>query len=101
MIQIAPHTARGELEVGVERDYPLPHCGLNSPIDIDGSLWEPVGAHEGSGGPLNEAQIGDLINPTTTVVVLTSPEFLQMRTPTGAVVLLARHDGPREYIGCD
>ena len=87
--------------MGVARDLTLGHCGLISPIDMDGSLWDPIGGHDGSGGGLTEDQQGELINASTVVVVLTDPDTAELRTPLGAVITLARHDGPRPYAMCD
>jgi len=99
--EIAPHSRRGELEIGVARNFPLAHCGLASPIDIDGSLWDPIGGHNGAGGALTEDQVGDLINGTQTVVVLIDSDTMELLSANGAVVTLTRHDGPRGYFGCD
>lgn len=78
----------------------LGHCGLISPIDMDGSLWDPIGGHDGAGGPLTEDQLGELINATPVVVVLTDPNTAVLQTPLGAVITLTRHDGPRDYFLC-
>ena len=98
---VESHSRPGELEVGVARNFPLGHCGLMSPIDIDGALWDPIAAHDGSGGPLTDDQLGELINATPTVVELTDANTAELRTPLGAVITLARHDGPRAYLLCD
>jgi hypothetical protein len=100
-VEIGPQSPDGELELGVERDFILGHCGLISPIDIDGSLWDPVGGDNGLGDELNDLQRSELINSTSTVVVLIAPDRLEMLTPLGAVITLTRHDGPRSYFGCD
>ena len=42
--------------MGFEQTYTLEHCGLISPIDVDGSLWDPVFGDDGHGGPLTEDQ---------------------------------------------
>lgn len=89
------------MEVGVARNFPLGHCGLGTPIDIDGSLWDPVSGQKADGGPLTDDHIGELINSTPTTIVLTDANKMQMTTPLGAVIVLARHDGPRSYFLCD
>jgi hypothetical protein len=94
---LSPQTPRGELIVGEERDYTLGHCGLSSPIDIDGSLWDPIG----SSAQLTDAQEGELINATPAVVVLIEADTMEMRTPAGATLTLTRHQGARSYFGCD
>jgi hypothetical protein len=100
-VEIGPQSPDGELELDVERDFALGHCGLSSPIDIDGSLWDPIGGDNGAGGELNDLQRNELINVTSTVVVLISEDRLLMLTPQGAVITLARHAGPRDYFLCD
>jgi len=99
--EITPQTPPGELEVGIARDLTLGHCGLISPIDMDGSLWDPIGGHDGSGGGLTEDQLGELINATPVVVVLIDSDTAVLRTPLSAVITVARHDGPRPYGLCD
>jgi len=98
---VESHSRSRELEIGVARNFQLGHCGLISPIDFDGSLWDPIGGHDGNGGPLTEAQMGELVNATPTVVELTDANAAQLLTPFGAVITLARHDGPRPYFLCD
>jgi hypothetical protein len=84
---------------GERSGFSLGHCGLASPIDYDGSLWDVVGAQDLSGGPLTEAQIGDLINQTQGVIVVEGDrgEFLSR---SRALVELRRHQGAKEYPLC-
>jgi hypothetical protein len=98
---IAPHTPAGELNVGESGNFQLGHCGLMSPIDIDGSLWDPIGYHLPNGGQLTDVQEGELINSTPTVVRLAAADTLELLTPSGMTVVLNRHDGPRDYFLCD
>jgi len=95
--EVAPRTPSGELVAGEARDYTLGHCGLSSPVDIDGSLWDPIG----SAAPLTDVHEGELINSTATQVVLVDENTMAMTTPAGAVITLTRHDGPRRYYLCD
>ena len=67
--------------------YQLGHCGLVSPVDIDGSLWDPTGYWTLNGAPATPAQEGELINATSVEVVLTLPNTLEMRTPAGLTVV--------------
>ena len=99
--ELSAQTQLGEIALGESRDFTLGHCGLISPVDIDGSLWDAIGGHNGTGGPLTEDQLGDLINATPTVVTLVDAQTLEMSTSHGAVVTLTRHDGPRRYLLCD
>jgi hypothetical protein len=87
--------------MGVATMLTLGHCGLGSPLDFDGSLWDPVGGHDGRGAPLNEQQVGELINATDVAVTLVDPRTAWLVTRSGAVILLARHAGPRNYFLCD
>ena len=98
---IEPHSPTGELSVGVSSGFVLGHCGLVSPVDIDGNLWDPIGGQDGNGGPLTEDQIGELINATSTLVTLTDPNTMLMTTPRGAQITLTRHQGSRRYFLCD
>jgi hypothetical protein len=99
--EISAHTPSGELVMAVPLNYRLGHCGLISPIDIDGSLWDPVGGRTSAGEPLTGDPLGELINATQTVVVLVAPDTMELQTPSGNVVVLTRHDGPRRYFLCD
>ena len=40
-ITLMPISPRGAI-VGVAYSYDMPHCGIASPIDIDGSFWDPL-----------------------------------------------------------
>ena len=99
-VELTAVTPPDELTVGEARNYVLEHCGLVSPVDIDGSFWDPVGGHNGRGGPLTDDQIGDLVNATPTVVILIDEETMEMQTRHGAVITLIRHEGPRRYLFC-
>ena len=94
-------TPPGSVPAGVEQTFVLGHCGLSSPIDIDGALWDPAAADDGQSGPLTEVQVGELINSTPVLLVLVDDQTMLMATPAGARVLLERHHGPRLYHGCD
>jgi hypothetical protein len=95
--EVAPISPADELEIGLAVNYTIGHCGLGTPIDVDGSLWDPVG----SAAVLTEAQRGEMVNETSVVMVLIDDETLQMQTPSGALLTLTRHDGPRRYFLCD
>lgn len=78
---------------GPVSELTLGHCGLNSPIDLDGSLWDPV-------GPIDQTH-PDLINAAPATFSLATPNAATLRTEGGAVVQLVRYDGARHYPGCD
>jgi hypothetical protein len=100
-VMIEPVSPVGESTLGVEAGIDLGHCGLVSPLDFDGSLWDPVGAHDGRGAPLSEDNVGELINATRVAIVLADADSALLVTPRGAVLLLRRHSGPRAYGLCD
>lgn len=100
-IAVAPVSPTG-LATGLAMPFDLGHCGLFSPVDLDGSLWEPVGGVDRQGGPIDTAaEVGDLINGTPGAVMLVSPERLDWRaTSSGVVVVFRRLPGGRDYPGC-
>ncbi len=88
------------LKVGDSVNYQLAHCGLMSPIDVDGSLWDPRTGHDGRGRALSEDQVTELINSTRGTFTLRAPDLAEFRTPRGAVVQLHRQS-ERAYGGCE
>ena len=98
---LEPATVRGRLAPGVVHQVELGHCGLASPLDVDGSLWTPLGGHDGAGRPLTEEQRIELINAGRVGFVLVGPDTALLTTRLGAIVLLARSPGPRAYALCD
>jgi hypothetical protein len=99
-VLLEPQSVAGTTPHGEPRDFQLQHCGLFSPIDIDGSLWDPIAGHNGMGGPLTEEQRTELVNSTPVTLTITAPDTIELVTPRGAVITLARHDGPRRYLLC-
>lgn len=97
---VQPQTRRGTVPLGIPQRFALAHCGLFSPIDFDGSLWDPVGGDDGFGGPLTDDQQGELVNATSGTLTLIQPNLAQFVTPLGAVVTLSRHNGGRLYHLC-
>jgi hypothetical protein len=87
--------------VGERFRLTLGHCGLYSPVDIDGSLWEPLWGQDARGGPIDtDREVGPLVNATEGEAMLVNPIRLDYRTPDGIVVVFRRIDGPRVYPGC-
>jgi hypothetical protein len=70
-------------------------------VDIDGSLWDPVGYRTASGAPMTQAQEGELINASAVMVTLAAEDTLEIDTDSGLTIQLSRHDGPRRYFLCD
>ena len=98
---IEPISPAGSVPIGAPQNYQLGHCGLGSPIDFDGSLWDPTAGDNGAGGDLTQDQHGELINATPVVLTLADATRAQMVTPRGARILLVRHAGARPYYLCD
>jgi hypothetical protein len=98
--QVVPISTQGRAP-GVLFPLALGHCGLGSPVDVDGSLWEPIGANDARGGPVDtEDEIGELINPTGGEAVVVGRDRLDFRTPLGTVIVFGRHEGRRSYPVC-
>jgi len=72
--------------------FALQHCGLGSPIDFDGSFWDPVGTIDMEAPEASNAIDGTL--------VLTSSEGAHFSTATGFELDLVRHVGSKSYPGC-
>jgi len=90
-----------DAEPGRVEPFTLHHCGLGSPFDFDGSLWDPIAGHDGDGGPIDsEEEIGELINETEGEVLLLGSGQVQFRTPAGSIILLTRHVGAKTYFLC-
>ena len=76
--------------VGVAYGYDMPHCGINSPIDVDGSYWDAVGLAPDS------ADFDGL--PGT--FRLASHDTAAFTRSDGLVLRLVRHTGPKEFRIC-
>jgi hypothetical protein len=80
--------------------FSLGHCGLHSPVDVDGSFWNAVDGTDASGAPLDLDTDSEMINATVGAIVISGDE-LRFRTETGSVVRFARHAGEKAFPGCD
>jgi hypothetical protein len=99
-VSVAPES-EPSLAIGVPVAYALGHCGLWSPIDIDGSLWQPIGGHDMAGDAIaTDAAIGELINATPGTLELHTPELAEFRSASGVVVTLQRAPGELAYPLC-
>lgn len=98
---LQPHSEPGTVPPGAEVGIHLGHCGLSSPIDLDGSLWDPIAGDDGQGGPLTGGQRGELINATLVTLMMLEPDRAQLQTPLGALITLVRHHGARAYNICN
>ena len=77
--------------IGIPYAYDMPHCGINSPIDVDGSFWDAAGIppdaveFDGTQGSFR---------------LLTRDTALFSRND-GRVLQLVRHVGPKAFPYCD
>lgn len=86
---------------GLIQPFALGHCGLSSPFDFDGSLWDPIAGRDAQGGPIDtQDEIGELINQTEGEVLLLPSGQAQFRTPLASIILLTRHVGAKSYFLC-
>ena len=88
------------IEHAVPYRFSLGHCGLHSPIDVDGSFWNAVEGITAAGARLDLASDGEMINATSGILVVIGDEA-RFRTGSGSVVRFERHPGDREFPGCD
>jgi hypothetical protein len=88
------------VEHAVPYVFSLGHCGLHSPVDVDGSFWDPIDGLTPTGERLDMTTDGEMINATPGVFVVIE-DAARFRTETGSVVRFARHDGGKEFPGCD
>ena len=89
-----------DIEDGVAYRFNLGHCGLHSPVDIDGSFWDELDGATTNGQPLDLDEDAEMINATAGVVVVIGDEA-RFRTETGSVVRFARHEGDKGFPGCE
>lgn len=88
-ITLLPISPTGAV-IGTDYAYALPHCGIRSPIDVDGSFWDAVDL------PPDPVQFDGL--PGT--FRLTSPNNATFTAPDGSVLHLARHGGAKQFGFC-
>lgn len=86
LLPISPTGAR----IGASYGYDMPHCGLGSPIDVDGSFWDAAGVPETS--VAFDGQPGTFR--------LDSPNRATFTTTDGQVLKLVRHSGAKEFRIC-
>ena len=88
-VEVRPTSARTGDRV---RPFTIGHCGLSSPIDVDGSMWDPFGAIDGTHPAAINAAAGQF-----TLVGETTARF---ETDSGFAVHLLRRDGPKAFRFC-
>jgi hypothetical protein len=94
---LQPSTVR--IEQGVAYRFSLGHCGLASPVDLDGSFWDPIDGFTADGQPLELVSDPEMINATGGVIAVIGDEA-RFQTESRAVVRFARHFGEKEFPGC-
>jgi hypothetical protein len=72
--------------------FALGHCWIDSPIDFDGSFWDPAGWIDLDAVAASNASDGTL--------VLTSPDSAHFSTDSGFELDLVRHPGSKYFPGC-
>ena len=85
-------SARSARGAPLQASLSLGHCGLYSPIDYDGSLWDLTGPVDGDAA--------EAINSAAGTIRLLGPIDAEFRTPSGFAVRLRRHAGPKVFQGC-
>ena len=93
-----PTSAR--LVQAVAYRFSLGHCGLLSPVDVDGSFWDPIDGVTPNGQPLDLENDGEMINQTAGVFAVIGDEA-RFRTEMGSLVHFVRHEGEKEFPGCE
>jgi hypothetical protein len=88
-VTLQPISIRGA-ELGRPYRYTIPHCGLMSPIDIDGSFW----------GSVTQPPDPAVFDGQPGVFVVETPSTATFTTDLGESVRLARHDGAKAFPLC-
>jgi hypothetical protein len=88
-ITLRPISPRGAV-VGVLYEYDMPHCGIHSPIDVDGSFWDAIG--------IDPSSVDFDGQPGT--IRLTDASDAIFTSSTGRVLRLVRHSGTKTFLFC-
>jgi hypothetical protein len=96
-----PPTSSPGVPVGQPIPFRLGHCGLHSPVDIDGSLWQAVSGHDAAGGPIEgDAETVELINEAEGLLTIVTADRAEFRTWASTLIVLRRAPGEVEYPLC-
>lgn len=87
------------IEHGVGYRFTLGHCGLHSPVDVDGSFWDAIEGFDATGAPLDLGRNEEMINATPGVIVVIGDEA-RFRTESGILVRFERHRGDKAFAAC-
>jgi hypothetical protein len=88
------------IEHAIAYRFGLGHCGLMSPIDLDGSFWDPIDGVTAGGEELDLAGDAEINHAASGAIVVIGDES-RFRTDSGSIVRLERHAGDKEFPGCD
>ena len=88
------------LAEGTSYEFSLGHCGLLSPVDLDGSFWDATEGRREDGTLMNLETDPEAINATAGVIAVVGDEA-RFRTESGGVIRFERHAGTAEFPGCD
>jgi hypothetical protein len=97
-VRLLPESARAAATDPVA--FSLGHCGLYSPIDYDGSFWDPVAYRIVRDGPITERHQVDVINSAAGTLTLLTPFIATLEFPSGLVIGLFRHSGGKAFPMC-
>lgn len=99
-VSLEPESEAG-VAVGEPIEMSLGHCGLLSPVDLDGSLWLPVAAIDASGGPLDTDDAAvELVNATAGTFTLRDEVTGAFETDSGTSILFVRAAASLDYPLC-
>jgi hypothetical protein len=76
--------------VATDYAYDMPPCGINSPIDVDGSFWDAVGV------PPDSVDFDGRVGTFR----LVSPSEATFTAAGGKILHLVRHAGAKEFRLC-
>ena len=88
-----------QIEEGTAYRFSLGHCGLFSPVDLDGSFWDAVEGHDADGRPIDLRTHVEMINATSGLIAVVGDEA-RFRTDSGLVVRFERVFGSKEFPAC-
>lgn len=98
-VSLGPESEPG-WTVGETRPFEFGHCGILSPIDVDGSLWQPVSGADGEGGPIGDEDTGELVNATAGELILSAADTAEFVSASGLSVRFERAPGAVDYFLC-
>ena len=88
-ITLLPVSPTGAI-VATDYAYAMPHCGIHSPIDVDGSFWDAVGV----------APTSVDFDGVPGTFRLVSPKEATFTDASGRILHLVRHAGAKEFPFC-